>query len=132
MTLHLTFFSGILSDIYSDTIYGIYLTCILSAIFFASYLAFDLPDMCILPLYLSFFLAFYLTFHLASYLTYDLAQCAGPAEPMRAGDTARGRRRTRACIKPRDLHLAGGEREIHCASLGPTPMNFCQETLLDF
>jgi len=81
-----------------------------------------------------FFLAIYLRFCLASYLTYYPGQCSGQAGPRDSASwryySRKKRRQTRAYIKSRDPHLAGGEWQIHCASLGPTPMNFCQETLL--
>ena len=111
----------------------IYLTCILSVFFLASYLACNLPDIYSTSLSV-IFLAIYLRFCLASYLTYYPGQCSGQAGPRDSASwryySRKKRRQTRAYIKSRDPHLAGGEWQIHCASLGPTPMNFCQETLL--
>ena len=104
-----------------------------SLIFFlASYLACNLPDIYSTSLSV-IFLAIYLRFCLASYLTYYPGQCSGQAGPRDSASwryCSKKRRQTRAYIKSRDPHLAGGERQIHRASLGPTPMNFCQETLL--
>ena len=120
--------------IYGINIYiYIYLTCILSVFFLASYLACNLPDIYSTSLSV-IFLAIYLRFCLASYLTYYPGQCSGQAGPRDSASwryySRKKRRQTRAYIKSRDPHLAGGEWQIHCASLGPTPMNFCQETLL--